>query len=1173
MEPISLKKCKEDGCNHLATKIGQKQFDYCLQHLKSEDYEELTSLFSKGIDLQFSVLDGRNSNGYPFTTLPCNPKKEHDLRGSIFVAIDFSSADFECVDFAFCWFIACDLRRARLYNSSLRWTCFNRTLIRQTDINNSDCRWMQAQSSDHIADFTAICTQLTEKYKKAPSKYLHIIGRNDSEFFFRRFGYEPDDEEKELFKQQKFEELAKAVKGIESSDSPTSCHNKEGILSLKSILQQVKTSVPETDWSGAAIRDSDLAYSSFDYTLAVEVVFDGSDLHEASFRHATLHRSSFLNVSFSRCDLSTSITHFQDNLVISRFKEAKMEGCILDGTNLERLFFEGTIFNNASMKGAFLRNAVFFACEMRNITADDVVGENAFFLASNLSGASFIGSILNNTRFWWDFSKCLPIKLKDKDQKDLKSKYQQLLNENRVLTNLIATNFQAAELEKVVFNNCMLQGALFQAANLSDANLKDTQCLGCQFNACNINGVNFTGSDLTSCSFQDAGTLDTPPTFEKTILTDAILSGMDLTGAKFIDSTLDGIDLSNCRLSDVEITIKSQNKYIQMSRASLRNSVLNGAQFKKVDLSSTDLSFSVCREDNNNSKVKFYECILSMASLEGVDIKNVTWFKSDLRKANLSFANLEDAIFEHCHLEDSSFKGANLNGIEILEPKDLDGADFSDATIISSEKIKSNLTGARENNNFFAALLFDGTSIHDFIISNIFMSAASFKSAALLGLRCSNVVFAHSDFSSSKFEANQANDTHFFYCNFHLARIDFKKHNDLNVFLGCRFDEANLPKKPDNMVFADCSFYLSSFLGHSDKAKNWQKALFVQSHFEELKYYAIKEASSHSVDYESQNGLSFESFIKQSRLTIENKTELLKAARNLSKRFSDLAERLEVLIPEVETLLIDKGYSLIRTLCREFRKDFLRQGLSELASEAYVKEMNCELKLHALRYGASLNEKPWLKKLKLEDWLKCSISCAVDCPTILIYGLLFVVAGLINWSSGYVSGSFLLILPLLVLLKNRGIRLFLTKHIYNYGESVSKMLWAALVAIVFFTILYYGFVPTINGNWRLCSEGSQENCMQLKQAIFSPAFDSDPKTITGCLKQNEYVVTQSTDFSEKIKNFFTCFYFSGVTFTTLGYGDISPQGLVRYLSMIEAGLGAFLIALFVFSFTRRNALR
>jgi uncharacterized protein YjbI with pentapeptide repeats len=52
--------------------------------------------------------------------------------------------------------------------------------------------------------------------------------------------------------------------------------------------------------------------------------------------------------------------------------------------------------------------------------------------------------------------------------------------------------------------------------------------------------------------------------------------------------------------------------------------------------------------------------------------------------------------------------------------------------------------------------------------------------------------------------------------------------------------------------------------------------------------------------------------------------------------------------------------------------------------------------------------------------------------------------------------------------------------------------------------------------------------------------------------------------------FLTCFYFSVVTFTTLGFGDISPvTDLGRGVASVEAFTGAFMIALFVLLFGRK----
>ena len=47
------------------------------------------------------------------------------------------------------------------------------------------------------------------------------------------------------------------------------------------------------------------------------------------------------------------------------------------------------------------------------------------------------------------------------------------------------------------------------------------------------------------------------------------------------------------------------------------------------------------------------------------------------------------------------------------------------------------------------------------------------------------------------------------------------------------------------------------------------------------------------------------------------------------------------------------------------------------------------------------------------------------------------------------------------------------------------------------------------------------------------------------------------------------FYFSGVTFTTLGYGDYHPEGCLRIVATVEAFLGAFMIALVTVVLVRR----
>ncbi len=56
---------------------------------------------------------------------------------------------------------------------------------------------------------------------------------------------------------------------------------------------------------------------------------------------------------------------------------------------------------------------------------------------------------------------------------------------------------------------------------------------------------------------------------------------------------------------------------------------------------------------------------------------------------------------------------------------------------------------------------------------------------------------------------------------------------------------------------------------------------------------------------------------------------------------------------------------------------------------------------------------------------------------------------------------------------------------------------------------------------------------------------------------------------ENIKIFFSALYFSVVTFTTLGYGDLVPLGFTRALAALEAFMGSFTLALFVVVFVKK----
>lgn len=58
-------------------------------------------------------------------------------------------------------------------------------------------------------------------------------------------------------------------------------------------------------------------------------------------------------------------------------------------------------------------------------------------------------------------------------------------------------------------------------------------------------------------------------------------------------------------------------------------------------------------------------------------------------------------------------------------------------------------------------------------------------------------------------------------------------------------------------------------------------------------------------------------------------------------------------------------------------------------------------------------------------------------------------------------------------------------------------------------------------------------------------------------------------FLQNLHYWLDCLYFSVVTFTTLGYGDLAPLGLSRMVAACEAFTGSFSLALFVVLFVKK----
>ena len=73
------------------------------------------------------------------------------------------------------------------------------------------------------------------------------------------------------------------------------------------------------------------------------------------------------------------------------------------------------------------------------------------------------------------------------------------------------------------------------------------------------------------------------------------------------------------------------------------------------------------------------------------------------------------------------------------------------------------------------------------------------------------------------------------------------------------------------------------------------------------------------------------------------------------------------------------------------------------------------------------------------------------------------------------------------------------------------------------------------------------------------------------IDHNGYVVAWRYEygFTQNLINLLDCLYFSVVTFTTVGYGDLTPFGWSKPIAGLEAFIGSFTLALFVVVFVKK----
>jgi uncharacterized protein YjbI with pentapeptide repeats len=164
-----------------------------------------------------------------------------------------------------------------------------------------------------------------------------------------------------------------------------------------------------------------------------------------------------------------------------------------------------------------------------------------------------------------------------------------------------------------------------------------------------FDGATLTGADATLS--ESAGS-----SFAHAMLDDARLQGMNKRHHGVV-----GIDFSGA----------------DMTRATLKNSNLNGARFTNAILRRADLT----------------RCNLSGADLTGADLTEASLAGANLSGATLRYASLVSAVLSGANLEGAVLEGADMT-LATLNGVRLGGADLSDT--LCSKTVIARATGLHE---------------------------------------------------------------------------------------------------------------------------------------------------------------------------------------------------------------------------------------------------------------------------------------------------------------------------------------------------------------------------------------------------------------------------------------------------------------------------------------------
>lgn len=582
--------------------------------------------------------------------------------------------------------------------------------------------------------------------------------------------------------------------------------------------------------------------SSFGNSTFVESSFDESILH------LSLKAASFQNVSFK----SAKIGGVDNDS--SFFQGFMCSTCDFTGATLKKMFFELTVFDNATFMSTNLekinfKDTRFVKVNFLKSKFDDVKIQSSYFKNSFLLEISGFETVsLNSTEF---IDVQMPkLKFGKFDFVDLRF--------SRV--NLEGSRFNPkASFLKFLFDNVQLKTTTFDGCSFEETDFTNIKSFGevgfvdlydftCK--KCNFKKVNFF-TKFKDTSFEDV-------TFKEVKFDNGAMK------SSFKNVIFEKIDLNapfwNAEFDNVT-WVNSDLKALSSFKGSIENSNFKGSKF--YDISFNDVAIT----NSNFENVTIENAFFSNPKFTNVSFKNSKIFSSHFIDSSFSGGSLAGTNFKY-----SKFSGLVLSNVILKEgPNDItnfdnqhedlvvkmDGVSY-DGDAFSGIKFNrssfeyvdfsnAGLVGTSFNSSKINFSYFENVNLKNSHITNTVISETSFMGADFTRSFFENFEFLYSDLSSSLgwstitmndfYSSTQSTGTHMY-----------------NKFTGSDLSDVDLSRASlFNIDFSDTTLRYTIF----DRAKI-SNSSFINASFERTTFYdsTVSNSDFSQTNLEDTDGLS-----------------------------------------------------------------------------------------------------------------------------------------------------------------------------------------------------------------------------------------------------------------------------------------------------------------------------